>query len=61
MLLGALGPWPSLSWHKAWGMRFWIDIFTEKTPESQKDCPKVIGSGAFVKYVFLFIIVGALG
>jgi len=28
-------------------------------PESQKDCTKIMGSGAFVKHVFLFVTAGA--
>ena len=46
MSLGMLRLLPPLSWQKALEVCFWIDTFTEKILESQKDCTKVIGNGS---------------
>ena len=61
MLLGMLRVLPSLSWHKASEMRFWIDAFIEKKYRRVKrTAQKLWVVRAFVKHVFPFTA-GALG
>jgi len=58
MWLGMLRVLPSLSWHKASEMRFWVDAFTETILGSQKDCTKVMGSGGLCEACVSFVIAG---
>jgi len=40
-------------------MRFWIDAFTKKIPESQKDCTKIIGNGCLCEACLSFCYRGS--